>query len=295
MCMTNQEFKDWVSKKGDPIMWKDKTSTRYYFLEIDGRDFHSTYIDFRKLEKSGTCYCRFAEKGVNPLENNKKFENLFSSEKPTCVNKDYIEGMKNSILAIKNAQNPYIDDIIDIPETLFINEKVKLKVGGRTAPQISLDDFKNKISVYDLYDIFSLPKVEKDLNKVLFDFENYEDFGYGVTSFGVPYLKCWAGGDWEVPVMFFIYWDGKSLRAYIPTKGNTFRADCKVAFGSEEEKGETEESSYLYIIKECLPNLVNKYKDDKKLIDLAYSGDLTSRLEFQETWCLEDFESRLKP
>lgn len=85
---------------------------------------------------------------------------------------------------------------------------------------------------------------EKDLMKVQFDFENFEVeeghfgpkglMGYHTLSNGFTFLGCCAGGDWEVPVFFIIYWDGKKLRAYIPTDGNPWNTDMGTAYGSED-------------------------------------------------------------
>lgn len=95
-------------------------------------------------------------------------------------------------------------------------------------------------------------KVIKDLSKVKFDLENFgcsdeDDFlnasdilGFKVLSNGMPYLGCNAGGDWEHPLYFIIYWDGTSLRGYIPKDGNTYNTKYNTAFGSEEENGANE-------------------------------------------------------
>jgi len=87
-------------------------------------------------------------------------------------------------------------------------------------------------------------QIEKDLSKVEFDCENFEctkqdhcpEAGYGVTSHGLAYLCCFAGGDWEQPIYFIIYWDGNKLRGYIPEKGNPWNKKTNVAFGNDEEK-----------------------------------------------------------
>ena len=47
-----------------------------------------------------------------------------------------------------------------------------------------------------------------------------------------------AGGDWEFPVCFVMYWDGKELRAYIPKDGNAWNKKQKTAYGSEEDMDE---------------------------------------------------------
>ena len=102
-----------------------------------------------------------------------------------------------------------------------------------------LDVLKAKMDEVGVYECMDLPQVKKDLEKVDFDFEN-EDCnngcnyikGFRVAPNGLPYWGDDAGGDWEVPVFFIIYWDGKKLRGYIPTEGNTWNTDTKTAYGN---------------------------------------------------------------
>ena len=54
-----------------------------------------------------------------------------------------------------------------------------------------------------------------------------------VLENNLPVLFVNAGGDWESPICFIIYWDGKSLRGYVPTKGNVFNKKTKAAYGNE--------------------------------------------------------------
>ena len=65
----------------------------------------------------------------------------------------------------------------------------------------------------------------KDL-KVHFDCENTycgkahwkgseKVLGYQTLKSGLTFLGCAGGGDWEFPVVFICYWDGKKLRGYI--------------------------------------------------------------------------------
>jgi len=87
-------------------------------------------------------------------------------------------------------------------------------------------------------------KIVSDL-KVRFDTENFECAegegyngtetltGFRITTTGLRFLGCSAGGDWEVPVFFIIYWDGSRLRAYVPTAGNTWNTDTKMAYGND--------------------------------------------------------------
>jgi hypothetical protein len=132
----------------------------------------------------------------------------------------------------------------------------------RYAPLITLDEFKQicqtKLKIgSDEFDIYELPKkIEKDLSKLNFDFENYcignahpsylkypsdhsgfwnYPCGYETLENGLPVLFVNAGGDWETPICFCIYFDGKDLRGYIPSDGNCYNKKEKCAYGSEDE------------------------------------------------------------
>jgi hypothetical protein len=130
---------------------------------------------------------------------------------------------------------------------------------SRHAKLISLEKFKELTRELINDEEFPYnfpPKIEKDLSKVNFDFENYNlgkadpmyeeeydsDFngycgypcGYEILPNGLPVLFVNAGGDWENPICFVIYYDGKELRAYIPSDGNIWNKKEKCAYGSED-------------------------------------------------------------
>jgi hypothetical protein len=110
---------------------------------------------------------------------------------------------------------------------------------------LTVNELKKKIEAAlgeDGYDYRHItPGVKKDLDKVNFSTENLEAgnssvkdlVGYHMLSNGMPVLGISAGGDWEYPIFFCIYFDGKKLRAYIPEKGNTWNTDTKKAFGND--------------------------------------------------------------
>lgn len=140
---------------------------------------------------------------------------------------------------------------------------------SRIATIITLEELKEKLKIYLYPDEnaneefpYSLPsKVYKDINKIQFDFENYflgnaaENFaeypsdntpsmdypcGFEVLKNGLPVLFMVAGGDWEFPVCFCIYWDGKELRGYVPTNGNIYHKKLKCAYGNDGAEVEDE-------------------------------------------------------
>lgn len=127
----------------------------------------------------------------------------------------------------------------------------------RTYTEISPEEFKRKVEkllwANDYIAWEELPdKLPKDF-KVDFDWENcvvqpssYDQsdplnplMGIRILNHpsGVP-LVVWgiiAGGDWESPVYFILYWSGKSIRAYIPEKGNCWNTKTKKAYGNDDE------------------------------------------------------------
>lgn len=158
------------------------------------------------------------------------------------------------------------------------------------------------------YDWLELtPQIEKDLSKVEFDTENviyerdhfhcinptenftsrqYEYRFYpvinplnqllGFNTFKIDnkdfvFLGFMAGGDWEVPVHFIIYWDGKKLRGYIPTDGNPWNTDTKEAYGNDEES------------------------DKKNIKKRKFEGDTYNIIRPDVDKIIADIKSRIKP
>lgn len=131
------------------------------------------------------------------------------------------------------------------------------------------------LPLIDGHDI-DLDAFESDLKKVDFSTENMEfkagagymsyPCGYMQLANGMPCLFVNAGGDWECPICFVIYWDGKKLRAYIPKAGNMWNRDTKTAFGSDNYKDETERlemiQEFLNEVEDWDPEQAKKLKAD---------------------------------
>jgi len=121
--------------------------------------------------------------------------------------------------------------------------------------EISKDDFFNKIKEVmdnEEYPYEMTPKIWQDLSKINFDCENYTDYKYteGFAEYPVGYRELKegfhvffvnAGGDWEYPICFIIYWgyDNK-LRGYIPKNGNIWNKKEKRAYDNDEMTREIE-------------------------------------------------------
>lgn len=81
-------------------------------------------------------------------------------------------------------------------------------------------------------------KVTADIFKIDFSTENVINKHFtGLTTLNneLATLICCAGGDWQIPVVFIIYWDGNGFRGYTPTKGNLFNVKTKTAYGNNED------------------------------------------------------------
>ena len=203
---------------------------------------------------------------------------------------------------------------------------------SRFFKKITLDEFKEKINpILNPEDEdtdgfpYNMPEsISKDLKKVSFDFENYEignawknfnpdyerektdrdyPYGYEVLGNGMPCLFVQAGGDWEFPICFTVYFDGSKLRGYIPSDGNLWNRKAKSAFGNEEYDTDKKELYEMYkklisegvewtpieTINELYAKLEN-VKEDESLYDFYNSLDaLCSRKAI-----LNDVMNRIK-
>lgn len=159
---------------------------------------------------------------------------------------------------------------------------------SRTFAPISINDLKSKIE-----DVCGdqgirplLEKLGKDI-KVEFDLENIaynqDDFGpkelIGYhTENGLTWCGFAAGGDWEHPVFFMVYWDGKKLRGYIPTDGNPWNTITKQAYGNDEDQD-------LQDAKNRWPEIYGDLDRDLEVSDF----------EFDQEAIRKDFMARIKP
>ena len=174
---------------------------------------------------------------------------------------------------------------------------VPLPSSGRSAARITPSEFKDKMKkIYDDYNSSEgidkkftvggfvntfchywndskpscLKTMNDDFDKIQHDGENCESIGDIESSNGLTYVKGYFGGDWEIPVLFFIYWDGSKFRGYIPTKGNTFNRKEKIALGNRKDDDE-------YVRKAC--------GDDHAT---------ANRVAYDMKSCLADFKARVK-
>lgn len=167
-----------------------------------------------------------------------------------------------------------------------------------------MEDFKAKINdVFkrsdstNMHDCIGhlLQEAGKDV-KVKFDLENIIDdeddwrgefggiLGYKQEDNGLTYLGLAAGGDWESPVYFMAYWDGKKIRVYIPTDGNPWNRTTKEAYGNDEEADSKDfKKHYKY----------EKDLDDEEDEDICI--DARDEVKFDKVAIKKDFMSRILP
>lgn len=195
----------------------------------------------------------------------------------------------------------------------YVNMNVDVRNGGRHAVKMTEDEFKQEmIHAYHMYAMEQESKYKYDLQltpspdnfvytlcyknrdnekskyasalyddiwngKYKFDTENVDARGgIKMSKKGFPYIQCAAGGDWESPVCFFVYFDGNKFRGYVPLKGNAINRNEKHAFS-----GGGNEPDAKFVQKE----LGLSYEEaDHMCDDIDYNVDA----------CLEDFLSRVE-
>lgn len=184
-----------------------------------------------------------------------------------------------------------------------INDNVKLiRNGGRKTIPFTAKELKEKIisvaKKNDFYEDFTFDEilsilcspdeecrgskvandiacVEFDTENIIFNRESYNNdwIGYHEMDNGFTFLGCAAGGDWEYPVHFAIYCDGKSLRGYVPRYCNSYNLKAKQAFGNDYVLSLGEEiAAYLG---------VDNFTEDDTLDNDGLIKDITSRVIVQ--------------
>lgn len=180
-----------------------------------------------------------------------------------------------------------------------VNLDIDLPSCGRNAARITPKEFESKMKeIWEKYsqdgkftvDNFvykfcnqwnhdkpkELNKLIDDILKVKYDTENLGAIGKVESSNGLTYLKCYVGGDWESPILFFIYWDGTRFRGYIPTYGNAINRKYNIAFGNNDE----EDVEFL--------KTQNLDMSDEELLSIVHD------VEYDIGACMKDFKARVK-
>lgn len=126
---------------------------------------------------------------------------------------------------------------------------------------------------------------------------------------GFTFLGVTAGGDWEEPVFFIIYFDGKGLRGYIPENGNTYNKITKTAFGSEGESDVVLDpiqhkskilEMFPHVTEEDYQDVVEQYERDKATSTYSvefseYLSEFVSgQVDFDDNKLVEDIKNRIE-
>jgi len=171
---------------------------------------------------------------------------------------------------------------------LSINMDVKLRVGGRKAPKggaehLTMDAVKEYLirkgnislvtdEINTWYDVF---RAMEETTNIADDFK-YDIYAENVdivdkiytTTSGLDYLIVSACGDWQIPTISFLYWDGNKYRIYTPLKGNPINPISKLAFGEDYD------ADYAF------------YAANPQYEEAHIPANLPA--------CIEDFESRIE-
>ena len=142
------------------------------------------------------------------------------------------------------------------------------------AEELGEDDFEDSDDVitYGMMDQ-QFTKVYDDVKKIRFDYENVYVEKYLELSSGIPIALVLAGGDWELPLLFALYYDGSTFRGYIPTEGNVFNRTLKQAYGNATD--EEDEA-------DCLKHFGVKNSYDLKLDYDKAIADIGSRIKVRK-------------
>ncbi len=199
----------------------------------------------------------------------------------------------------------------------------------RTAKKINIENFKNLISDFSkegpkysgsnwnevrdtIYSITETPKIESDLGKiaglpgenVFFEKTKYDDdeneslLELNTLENGLIFCGGITGGDWEQPVFFIIYHDGKEFRAYIPKDGNPYNTDTKSPYGNDEEADEKNFNKRFphlsdpmgFDVDDCMfewdkikQDILNRFEIIETK-EKEISGDRNPRLDIRPSW-----------
>lgn len=174
---------------------------------------------------------------------------------------------------------------------------------SRYFQQISESEFKkiiqNSVSSYELP-----TSVTDDIAKVDFDTENITldgvsalkyPIGYRTLDNGMIALFASAGGDSQLPVCFVIYFDGKKLRGYVPTKGNVWHYSEKRAYTNDEITHDVLKlSDENLLIQDVMNRIQPASEKNVKVVKVKESKDI--KIEFnqeQSEWiqeCKEEYD-----
>lgn len=174
-----------------------------------------------------------------------------------------------------------------IYDRLFFAGKGEIKMARYYVP-ITIDELREKIEKIveenKCRDYrFLTPKIEKDLRKVNFSTENIDGNPWGgiydrimdynvIPGTELAVLGISAGGDWQFPVWFCLYYSGTDLRGYVPKNGNAWNHKAKCALGDNYIDYDSTDNEWK--------NSDAKFAMDLKLFDVEPFGSEEERKKF---------------
>lgn len=212
-----------------------------------------------------------AQKGFWRLE-------YFHVHKKRVENNDIKQNDDDNIKIQKNQRKTTDASIDSLKENLFklLKRYEDEDEGYLNKEELLLGKYKSNDNFYLFQELLSNGQVKKDLSKVEFDLENisylaednegfdlYPEFlGFNITKTGLAYYGIRAGGDWEIPLLFILYYDGQNIRGYIPYYGNTYNFTTNKAFGNDKDADE----EYMKNIGKTLDDIYELEPDINKIL-----------------------------
>ena len=121
----------------------------------------------------------------------------------------------------------------------------------------------------------------KDISdKIKWGAENAEIIQFGTTKSGIDYAAGWVCMDYGLPMVIFLYWDGKHIRAFVPYRGNCIDTINKCMINEDYDN-----SAYF-------KKYYNVDMDPDFIYDLGEMLGYGDQFNFKD--CLEEFEARLE-
>lgn len=185
---------------------------------------------------------------------------------------------------------------------LAVNTKrlASINVPGLKVTDLNID-YKAQECLWEALRADGFKKWVKDVGKVQFDFENistvsdYPDsdlLGLVTLPNGFTFLGISGGGDWEHQVFCIAYWDGNSIRGYVPSNGNTYCRATKAAFNQDIVDDKIERKELVSILKKNGENA--NIDDDDGDFDECLYDKAKKYLVFDSKTIVEDIMKRIE-
>lgn len=139
------------------------------------------------------------------------------------------------------------------------------------------------------------PKGTVEQLKRIFDAAKFDEFSLGEMLHEVPLFSKAADDlqkinvDFENSVCGMLYWDGKTVRGFLPEYGNSFNPKTRTAFGSEEDSMKDPTGEYDVVIGRAPQKIWFNTLDDLR----AFVGANMAEIVPNFTACVQAFSARV--